>query len=93
MNQNPENNPASDTGSLTKKVVELIALSVDKASHKISLDEPLFSSQGRFDSFALMELVLHLEETFNLKIPDQDLDPDIFYSARTIIAYLTVRLN
>ena len=40
-----------------------------------------------------MELVLLLEDTFELSIPDEDLDPDIFHSVRTITAYVSVRLE
>jgi len=59
MDQNLENKPVFDAESLTKKVIQLIALSAGKDPKKLSPDQPVFSIQGQFDSFALMELVLH----------------------------------
>jgi FkbH-like protein len=57
------------------------------------LDEPLLSSEAGFDSFALLEFVLRLEDAFSISIPDEDLDPEIFHSMRTIAAYLRKRLE
>jgi acyl carrier protein len=74
-------------------VARLVASTLGKKPGSVRLDDPLFSSQSGFDSFSLMELVLLLEDTFELSIPDEDLDPDIFYSARTITAYLSIRLE
>ena len=69
------------------------AETMQKKPAQILPDEPLFASQARFDSFALLELVLRLEERFGLTILDTDLDPDIFYSVETIITYVKVRLE
>jgi acyl carrier protein len=40
-----------------------------------------------------MEFVLELEKTFNLSIPDEELDPDIFNSAESVAVYLQARLK
>ena len=56
-------------------------------------DTPLFSSPERFDSFALLELVIRLESAFDLSIPDEDLDPEAFSSPRSIASYLLTRLQ
>ena len=74
-------------------VARLVASTLGKKPGSVTLDDPLFSSQSGFDSFSLMELVLLLEDTFDLGIPDEDLDPDIFHSVRTITSYLSVRLD
>jgi acyl carrier protein len=47
----------------------------------------------KFDSVALLEFILRLEDTFNLSLPDEDLDPNIFHSPETIVAYLRTRLE
>jgi acyl carrier protein len=78
--------------ALETTILELITLSLPKKRKKIKLNTPLFTSDDGFDSFGLMEFVLRLEEAFGLTIPDEDLDPDIFFSVETIINYLCRRL-
>ena len=78
---------------LLRTVMDLVAISVDDKRARIEPDTPLFSHVERFDSFALMELVLRLERTFGLSIPDEDLDRDAFSSPRSIVAYLRGRVQ
>jgi len=91
MTSSQVNLPANQ--DLEETVLKLVAVTLDKKLDKIKPDAPLFSSQEGFNSFALMEFVLRLEDTFGLSIPDEDLDPDIFYSVQTIASYLRVRLE
>lgn len=77
--------------TLENTVNQLVATTLGKKPGSVESDEPLLSSQTGFDSFSLMELVLHLEDTFDISIPDEDLDPDIFHSVKTIASYLYVR--
>ena len=79
--------------TLEDTVIQLVATTLGKKPGGVESDEPLLSSQTGFDSFSLMELVLHLEDTFDISIPDEDLDPDIFQSVQTIVSYLKVRLD
>jgi len=78
---------------LESVVIRLVADALDKEPDSISPAAPLFSSQEGFNSFALMEFLLRLEDTMGLSIPDEDLDPDIFYSVQTIVAYLRTRFE
>jgi acyl carrier protein len=78
---------------LLRTVIELVAITVDDKRARIEPDTPLFSRVEQFDSFALMELVLRLERTFGLSIPDEDLDRDAFSSPLTIVTYLCGRLQ
>ena len=82
----------SSREGLTETVIHLIALTLANNGVKIKPDTPLFSSQGVFDSVGLLEFVLRLEDTFNISIPDEHLDPDIFHSPETIVGYLNSRL-
>ena len=43
----------------------------------IPADEPLISS-GLIDSFHLMDLALFVEDTFNVRIEDTELNADVF---------------
>ena len=82
-----------DHEALTDTVLDLVATTVDVRRDQIRPDTPLFSSVERFDSFALLELVIRLERTFDLSIPDDDLDPEDFASAEAIASYLFARLQ
>jgi D-alanine--poly(phosphoribitol) ligase subunit 2 len=56
----------------------------------IGPDASLFDA-GVLDSFRLLDLVLALEETFGLKIPDADLTAQKFESVNRIAAYVQSR--
>ncbi len=78
---------------LEDTVAHLAAFALGKKSGLIGPDDPLLSGEAGFDSISLMEFVLRLEDTFDVSIPDEDLDPDIFYSVKTIASYLRARLE
>lgn len=79
--------------SLETKILALVADTLNRKPGKIKPDDPLLPGHDGFDSFSLMEFVLRLEDTFGLNIPDEDLDPDIFYSVKTITAYVRDKLE
>lgn len=74
-------------------VIDLVVKTLDDRRVTIGPETALFSSVKRFDSFKLLELVLRLEKTFGLSIPDEDLDRDTFSSPRAIAGYLERRLR
>jgi acyl carrier protein len=74
-------------------IAHLVASTQGKKPGSIKPEDPLLSSQAGFDSFSLMELVLRLEDSFGLSIPDEDLDPDVFHSVKTIASYMHMRLQ
>lgn len=78
---------------LQESVAQLVITTLGNKWRNVVPNDPLLASQEGFDSVSLMEFVLRLEDTFNLHIPDEDLDPDIFYSIETIVAYLQSRLE
>ena len=78
---------------LEDSIIRLVTSTLGKKPGSINPNEALLSSPTYFDSFALMELVLRLEDTFCINIPDEDLDPDIFHSVNTIASYLRMRLK
>ena len=84
----PQSNNSSRLIQVQEKVLELAAISLGKDKKALGITEPLYSTQYGFDSFALMEFILRLEEEFKITIPDQDLDPDIFASVRTVADYV-----
>ena len=88
MTDSSSNNPQVEA-----VVAQLVAATIGAKRGQVNRDDPLLSSEVGFDSFALMELVLRLEEAFGISIPDDDLDPDVFYSVETIVSYVHTRLE
>lgn len=84
---------ALNDGKLMETVINLVTLAIGEQGAKITPHTSLFSFEAKFDSTALLELVLRLEDTFNLIIPDEDLDRDTFRSPETIVSYLRTRLR
>ncbi len=73
-------------------VTKLAASALHEKTAKIVPDEALFSVEKAFDSFAMLEIVMSIEKTFHFHIPDEDIDPDIFYSVKTIASFICDRL-
>ena len=82
-----------DNLKLTEKVIELVVTTLGQDRVKIRSSTPLLSGRKLFDSYRLMEFILRLEDNFKIRIPDEDLDPDIFETPRTIAKYLLGRLE
>lgn len=57
----------------------------------ITADTPLRTIK-KLDSIALLELILFLEEEFDLSIPDDDVTLENFHSAATIADYIAGRV-
>jgi acyl carrier protein len=54
---------------------------------KLSEDEDLLSA-GILDSLAILQLIAHIEKTFGIQIPDEDVVYDNFKSVNTLSSYL-----
>jgi acyl carrier protein len=53
--------------------------------------EPLLTG-GLVSSFYLLQLAAHLEDTFGVRIPDEDLQPEVFDTIDELTAYVVARL-
>jgi acyl carrier protein len=51
-------------------------------------DDDSFLQEGIVDSVGVLELVLFVEETFNLTVDDQDITPDNFDSVSKLANYI-----
>ena len=56
----------------------------------IAAEEPLLSS-GLIDSFSLMDLALHVEDTFGVRIEDTELNADTFDTLNQLSALIESR--
>ncbi len=54
-------------------------------------DEESLLETGVVDSTGILELVLFVEETFGLQVPDDDVIPDHFDSVARLAAYIESR--
>lgn len=75
------------------KIIELASISLGRDLDTLAMDEPLYRTEAGFDSIALMEFILRLEDEFGISIPDEDLDPEIFHSINTIVTYMLRRIR
>lgn len=79
--------------TIQEKVIELASISLGRESDAPSVDEPLYGTEAGFDSFSLLEFILRLEDEFAIAIHDEDLDPDVFRSINTVVAYVLRRIE
>jgi acyl carrier protein len=56
----------------------------------LAANEPLISS-GLIDSFSLMDLALHVEDTFGVRIEDTELNADVFDTLHQLSALIESR--
>jgi acyl carrier protein len=57
------------------------------ASYPMADDEPLISS-GLIDSFSLVDIALFVEETFGVKIDDNELTADNFDTVAELVKHI-----
>lgn len=66
------------TETIISNLEKYIATQILKQPNRpISADEPLIST-GLIDSFSLMDLALHVEDTFGVRIEDTELNANTF---------------
>ena len=56
-------------------------------------NDTLFFENGIIDSTGILEIIGFLEETFKIKIEDEELIPENFSSLEAIDKYLILKLN
>ncbi len=55
-------------------------------------DDDSFLHEGIIDSIGVLELVLFVEETFDLTVPDHEITPDNFDSVSKLATYVRGKL-
>lgn len=56
-------------------------------------DDESLLTKGIVDSTGILELVLYLEDTFNIKVKDEDMIPDNLDSINQIVRYVNDSLH
>ncbi|MBK7455422.1 MAG: acyl carrier protein [Anaerolineales bacterium] len=79
------------TENITATLAKFIAEKILKQANKvITPDESLISS-GLIDSFSLMDLALFIEDTFNVRIEDTELNAQTFDNLSQLTELITSR--
>ena len=79
------------TQSLSSQLLHFIRTEILKQPEReISPDEKLISS-GMIDSFSLMDIALFVEDTFNVRIEDTELNAEIFDTLQQLEDLITSR--
>jgi len=63
----------SDNNEISKQVMEIVVDQLDVKIEEVEASKS-FTDDLQADSLAIVELVLALEEKFDVKIPDDDVD-------------------
>jgi acyl carrier protein len=71
--------------ALKKFIITEVAVDLDIKS--LEPDEDLLGS-GIIDSLAILKLVTFLEETFGIKVNDEDIVPENFQNLKSIVEYV-----
>jgi len=81
----------SVTDTIISTIERYIATQILKQpDHKIEAESPLLSS-GLIDSFSLMDLALFVEDTFDVRIEDTELNANTFDNLTQLAALIEAR--
>jgi acyl carrier protein len=79
------------TDQILSNLERFIATNILKQPNRaIAVNEPLISS-GLIDSFSLMDLALHVEDTFGVRIDDTELNANTFDTLNQLSALIESR--
>jgi acyl carrier protein len=78
---------------IERSVTATISAAFAVGTRDIADSSFVLSGSRFFSSFALLELIVRLEEAFGIEIPDADLDQARFDSLRSISDYVQRRLG
>lgn len=81
--------------SIEKRVKEVIIrkLSLDVTPDEIQNDDQLFGGGLGLNSMATIEIIVGLEEEFEIQVPDEDLRVELFDSVQTMADYVRQHLQ
>lgn len=84
----------TETTDIEKDVREFIAdnFILDEDAEEIDRDESL-TQNGVLDSMGVLELIMFIEERFDVKVPDEDTLPENLDSVGRISEYVRGRLE
>ena len=75
------------------KQVIIRTLSLEVTPEEIDDEDALFGGGLGLNSMATIELIVGLEEAFDLEVPDEDLRVELFESVKTMADYVRTALE
>jgi acyl carrier protein len=78
--------------ALKAQIIEQLNLQEVKAED-IGDDQPLFKDGLGLDSIDALELIVLLQQNYNIRIANPDQGPEIFRSIRSIAEFITAHQN
>jgi acyl carrier protein len=88
-----ELNTATANSIEAVKAVLVETLGIEHEADALGADTPLFGSLPELDSMAVLELVLALEERFDITLEGDDVTADVFETLATLTAFVDSRVN
>lgn len=70
----------------------LVDIDVIQPDEPLGVDESLFE-RGLIDSLGITILITHLEKTYRIRVPEEDLLPDNFDTISSIVHYVNSKLQ
>ena len=77
-----------DTRAQLKEMIVRVLLLEGVTPDQIADDEVLFGAARRLDSVDALEIAIHVEEEFGVKIPDDEASRQVFRSVATLADYI-----
>ncbi len=72
--------------------VLLTEIAADSGKKSLDSDEDLLE-HGMLDSMGIMKLIIYLEETFSIKVEDEEIIPDNFQTLNSMVRYLERKMQ
>ena len=82
-----------DRTKVERQITGAISAAFAISEHEIEADSFLLTGAKAFSSFSLLELILRLEDVFQIEIPDEKLDRDRFNTLASIADYIEQRVG
>ncbi len=78
---------------ITNQVTQLVNNVLQDASSKVALGPDCVLMESGLDSFAIVELILSLETTFNVKFEPADWVIEHFQTIRSLVSMIQAKLD
>jgi acyl carrier protein len=92
MTQTTERNPMESSPSVVSvddvKSVLVDTLAIEERADAIDASTPLLGSLPELDSFAVIELVMALQERFGIDVEDEDVSAEVFETLASLTAFV-----
>ena len=80
------------TENITATLAKFIAKKILKQANKVIKPEESLISSGLIDSFSLMDLALFVEDTFNVRLEDTELNAQTFDNLSQLTELIASRM-